>query len=255
MPPPRKLCGKRVLTKHNHYFNGLCKTQCDDSNFKHAFTLAEVLITLGIIGVVAALTLPALIAKHQRKTVAVKVKKAYTELYQAVRMSEAENGDMKDWNYRFSANNIENTKQFIDTYIAPYYTSLKLCSTGNGGGKNSCGAVVSGGGANYTTANGTGLSFVVSQDANNVPTIIDTNGAKGPNIIGTDYFYYGIKDSKVLPAGWYDGITREEILNNSTYSCKKTGVDENDKNIYTLRHGCTALLLIDGWEFKDDYPY
>ena len=41
------------------------------SYFKHwcgAFTLAEVLITLGIIGVVAAMTMPALIANH-RKTV------------------------------------------------------------------------------------------------------------------------------------------------------------------------------------------
>ena len=35
---------------------------------KKAFTLAEVLITLGIIGVVAAITIPGLIAKYQKET-------------------------------------------------------------------------------------------------------------------------------------------------------------------------------------------
>ena len=40
---------------------------------KLAFTLAEILITLGIIGVVAALTIPALIVKHQKKVFATKV--------------------------------------------------------------------------------------------------------------------------------------------------------------------------------------
>lgn len=39
------------------------------------FTLAEVLITLGIIGVVAALTLPALIQNYQKKATATSVKK------------------------------------------------------------------------------------------------------------------------------------------------------------------------------------
>ena len=42
---------------------------------KKAFTLAEVLITLGIIGVVAAMTLPALIQKQHRKETSVKLKK------------------------------------------------------------------------------------------------------------------------------------------------------------------------------------
>lgn len=34
------------------------------------FTLAEILITLGIIGIVAAMTIPALITKHKRHVVA-----------------------------------------------------------------------------------------------------------------------------------------------------------------------------------------
>ena len=43
-----------------------------------AFTLAEVLITLGIIGVVAALTMPTLIAKHQKQVFVNRVKQTYS---------------------------------------------------------------------------------------------------------------------------------------------------------------------------------
>ena len=45
-------------------------------NVRHtAFTLAEVLITLGIIGIVAALTMPALIANYKNKVFATQTKK------------------------------------------------------------------------------------------------------------------------------------------------------------------------------------
>lgn len=49
---------------------------------KKAFTLAEVLITLGIIGIVAAMTLPALIGKYQKNQTLTQLKKAYTEISQ-----------------------------------------------------------------------------------------------------------------------------------------------------------------------------
>lgn len=45
-------------------------------NNKVAFTLAEVLITLGIIGVVAAMTLPTLIANYQKRQTVVQLKKS-----------------------------------------------------------------------------------------------------------------------------------------------------------------------------------
>ena len=61
---------------------------CDSvgSYYRHwcgAFTLAEVLITLGIIGVVAALTMPTLIAQHRKKALQTALLKTYSELQQA----------------------------------------------------------------------------------------------------------------------------------------------------------------------------
>lgn len=51
---------------------------------KKAFTLAEVLITLGIIGVIAALTLPGLIQGYRKKVTETALKKAYSQLSQAL---------------------------------------------------------------------------------------------------------------------------------------------------------------------------
>lgn len=62
-----------------------------------AFTLAEVLITLGIIGVVAALTLPSLIQEHREKARVERVKKAYSVLSQAFTLAVQEYGDIDGW--------------------------------------------------------------------------------------------------------------------------------------------------------------
>ena len=51
---------------------------------KGAFTLAEVLITLGIIGVVAALTLPSLIQNHHEQVLENKLKKMYSTISQGI---------------------------------------------------------------------------------------------------------------------------------------------------------------------------
>ena len=57
---------------------------------KAAFTLAEVLITLGIIGVVAAMTMPTTIAKFQHKALETAFKKTYSSLMQAMIYAEPE---------------------------------------------------------------------------------------------------------------------------------------------------------------------
>ena len=64
---------------------------------KIAFTLAEVLITLGIIGVVAALTMPALIQQQHKLVVETRLKKFYSVINQAITMSERDNGDKLYW--------------------------------------------------------------------------------------------------------------------------------------------------------------
>ena len=73
-------------------------------NTKKAFTLAEVLITLSILGVVAALTIPSLVNRQSEMAAIVKVKKAISQFEQVAEVYMAENeatsidGMLKDAN-------------------------------------------------------------------------------------------------------------------------------------------------------------
>ena len=62
-----------------------------------AFTLAEVLITLSIIGVVAALTIPTLIQRTGNEELVSRLQKAYSTLSQATEAIMTENGSPKNW--------------------------------------------------------------------------------------------------------------------------------------------------------------
>ena len=64
---------------------------------KLGFTLAEVLITLGIIGVVSALTIPTLMNNYQTKEKSTKLKKFYSTMQQAMLMSTIDNGEVGEW--------------------------------------------------------------------------------------------------------------------------------------------------------------
>ena len=69
---------------------------------KQGFTLAEVLITLGIIGVVAALTLPSLVQKYREQATVTRVKKFYSVFSQAYAMAVQENGTIDNWGLKDS---------------------------------------------------------------------------------------------------------------------------------------------------------
>ncbi len=86
---------------------------------KNAFTLAEVLITLGIIGVVAAMTLPTLVQKHQKKVIATRLKQTYSQLYQALNMAQADYGDMKNWdvNDNYGTSKVYKWQKFLQKNI------------------------------------------------------------------------------------------------------------------------------------------
>ena len=64
---------------------------------KQGFTLAEVLITIGIIGVVAAITIPTLIQNFKKQETSARLKKFYSMMSQALIMSQEDNGMIEDW--------------------------------------------------------------------------------------------------------------------------------------------------------------
>ncbi len=61
-----------------------------------AFTLSEVLITIGIIGLVAAMTMPGVIKNYQRKETETRLQRAYSIINQAFMAAQVKHGEIKD---------------------------------------------------------------------------------------------------------------------------------------------------------------
>lgn len=92
-----------------------------------AFTLAEVLITLGIVGIIAALTIPSLVQKYQIKTTETYIKRFYSNINEAVKLSEIENGDKKEWFQDIDGPYGEQTlTQFYNKYLSKYIKTTKV---------------------------------------------------------------------------------------------------------------------------------
>lgn len=85
-------------------------------SFKRAFTLAEVLITLGIIGVVAAITIPTLVANYNVKTWSTSANVFEKKLTQALRVM----------NTQMTLTGHETTKDFVEE-LSKHIQINKIC--------------------------------------------------------------------------------------------------------------------------------
>ena len=90
------------------------------------FTLAEVLITLGIIGVVAALTIPVLIQKNRETELTSRAKKSYSTISQAVKMVEAKNETPGDISALCDGGGNPNAYELTKNF-AKYFNGAKVC--------------------------------------------------------------------------------------------------------------------------------
>ena len=88
------------------------------------FTLAEVLITLGIIGVVAAMTLPSVILNYQKKVTVNRLKQAYSTISQALVMAQKDHGDISGWDIASGLTSLDQVdvslNNFANKYLIPY---------------------------------------------------------------------------------------------------------------------------------------
>lgn len=90
-----KFTGNISMKFRDNTKRNILKASFTDYN-RGGFTLAEVLITLGIIGVVAAITLPAVINKIQHKQLETAFKKSYSGISQVVQRITNEEGVIPD---------------------------------------------------------------------------------------------------------------------------------------------------------------
>lgn len=226
------------------------------------FTLAEVLITLGVIGVVSALTLPSVIKNYQKHVTVDRLKVAYSTLQQAILMAEKDYDVFENWDLHQSGtsgiSSYNDGKAFFETYLKPYISSIKTFEINNPYVDEVFGVNTFA----FSMKNGT---FVTIQHAYErmIFLFVDINGMKGPNEQGKDIFtllvvgpgtetsYWGIRNK----GGLYfqgSGLSRDYLLKNTSH-CDCSGLSGNNGNCY--KRFCGALIQQDGWKIKDDYPW
>ena len=256
---------------------------CRKAKLNFGFTLAEVLITLGIIGIVAAVTLPTLVSNYRKHVIENQLKTAYTLLAQTISRSEAVNGSFENWDYYELAD--------FDKYIFSHLKIIKNCGR-NGRGcfkaipeKNNIDGwynidgtynPVGGHASNFyfkvLLSNGMSLAVKTSND-HIYRFVIDINGPqKGKSIMGEDIFMFSLYDGKQsIGLPWWvrakglmpgvecsysrtpDKVTMDELLNdaNCNGGCNKNAILENGKG---PGEACAAVIMKNGWKIPDNYP-
>ncbi len=172
---------------------------------KCAFTLAEVLITLGIIGVVAALTIPTLMQKMDERETVSKVKKAFSTISNAVKMATVENGEISSWGLNYDQSSDD--AQIIGEKIAPHLNVIKDCGTTENGCFATSHLRLDGNwDGNYNTAEyykvtlSDGTAISIRSYPAGAYFVADVNGLKKPNQLGKDTFIFFASDKgKIYP--------------------------------------------------------
>lgn len=182
---------------------------------KKGFTLAEVLITLGIIGIVAAMTIPTLIQNQRNKEFQVQLKKVYSELNQIAKLYLEENEEP-------IPTAIANYRDHLNKILIRYIKGTTVVDTNVWNSTDEEGNSTFENYAKYTTLTGSpahqvcdisgvradlsGRAYYYNdppKPGDNGPIIcVDLNGSKRPNISGIDYFLFIFTvDGTVIPMG------------------------------------------------------
>ena len=210
--------------------------------------MAEVLITLGIIGIVAAMTLPSLMAKYRKQEASARIKKFYSMMHQAIRLSELENGDALEWSMvgeviKDEEGNTDTEAQkeaeeaFWNRYLAKY---IKTVGTKDSTYRDY-----------YKKKYLIDSSSIELMNGSCIDFIYDVNGDSNPNEEGVDKFRFLLCSSK-------DNSVYHKNTKNAFGTYDQRDIDSRDDALSLCKDRpafCSVLLEYDNWEFKDDYPH
>ena len=250
-------------------------------NKKNAFTLAEVLITLAIIGVVAALTLPTLLSNYQKKEWVTRFIKTHAEITQAFQLLKAKENtstlsNSSLWGKMTEPCNGVNFNEpvceefrdgllniFVGSEIVTYdnYSESQIKflngSTSDIPVTNAVirlnnGATISGGFYPKPKESQYDVKSLGGNLYNIIASFyIDMNGPKGPNTLGRDVFAFYVSDDGTLH---YVGSKDFSIYANGnelrTWNQDNTWEGCKEPFIHSEGYGCAARVLETG---KMDY--
>lgn len=207
-------------------------------NRTSGFTLAEVLITLGIIGIVAEITIPTLMQNMNEKQTVGMVKKEYSTLSQAFNMAVLNDGPPDGWGLSTTSFNDVDTMILFNHFV-PYMKTIKKCGIDRGCLPDIPYIGLSNGTEDFDSTTDTAklqladgsimffrywagsymgntpsLSYVIG------PVFVDINGFKKPNKLGVDVFRFLITKYGIIPSG-----TQQETADfkDGSDGCSTTG--------------------------------
>lgn len=232
-----------------------------------AFTLAEVLITLMIIGTISAITIPSLKKHASQEEYISRAKKAYSAISQATKLIETQHGEIKRWGPLTGAvSDSEDPAENDENKAAPngvtkahkYYGErlniVKNCTNGGAGCWTQTKTLSGAAYGNANNAKGSSVAFqtadgmywnifgqaetneygVDNAETDSLIVFVDTNGEKKPNTLGLDVFVFVVNpDRGVLPAGSDNGATNCKDSESSGIDCaakviKNSKIDYDD---------------------------
>lgn len=208
---------------------------------KKAFTLAEVLITLGIIGIVAAMTMPTVITNYKRHVAETKLQKFYSVINNTMKMIEKDYGEITE----ITSNRIEISqfsKEFYEKYFIPYMSNVIIKDFGD----------------RYSTRNyiifADGSAFKVRGYLQSVDFLyyldlkLDQYGNVKNRYENEFYFQYNPKKHIVAPYGIY--FNYENLTDSFNIGRQKSDCYSKSYHYY-----CAAVIQRNGWKIPKDYPH
>ncbi len=210
------------------------------------FTLAEVLVTLGIIGVVSAMTVPTLMQNHQRKTYVTQLHKFYNELSQALIQYQTDRNALNLKEAGLTDNNA--LKSFFQSYfkvVNDCGSEQEPCFAPNNeyrkiNDSEQIGTRLSGG--YFSISSGASVGFDSFITGDRIASLyVDINGVKGPNIAGRDIFAIYIYNDGTVDDWSDDGSKPDKDVRDTNYAADCTSANNN----WT---GCFGKILNDNWE-------
>ena len=249
-----------------------------------AFTLAETLITLGIIGIVAAMTIPNLITSTSQKATVSRLIEAQSILNQAVKSYTADSDEEGSADFDTSLE----PKEFAEKYFKPYLKVARVCTkmedgcwkTGNFYGYYDLAGNKVTDVAPYSLVlnNGMIIGFSKIFGTKLYAIVVDVDGHSNRNVMGRDVhsFYpynrdnlcsYDFEKWKNLKNGLYPGgfdncgaphlaYSREELLEGKVLRpCNKNKANVGGGGRTGVGSACAAVIFKDGWKISKDYPW
>lgn len=234
--------------------------QARTNNRVTAFTLAEVLITLAIIGIVAALTIPNLIQSYKKRVVETRLARFHSMMNQAIKLSEVDNGPKEYWTTMkdgfMDINDAPDAlppKDWYDKYLKNYIKVLKVETNGENAHDKKVDLYFPDG----SMATISGSSWVLYPNANDykLTTYINEDGEeeqdRNRETSGTKNFTFNFYPDAGGVMPFYRTRTRsytdDDIKNNTGVGCTKE-MPSNERAL------CALWIMKNGWKIPDDYP-